>query len=51
MTDLTSVQGALQTRFASHRVVFWHDLAGEYADDLDSLDLGAVPNLKLDWSE
>lgn len=42
MTDLTSVQDALQNRLASQRVVFWNDPAGEYAADLDMLDLGPV---------
>lgn len=42
MTDLTSVQSAVQSRIASQRVVFWHDPAGEYTDELDALDLGAV---------
>lgn len=42
MTDLTSVKDALQSRFASERVVFWHDPAGEYASELDALQLGAV---------
>lgn len=43
MTDLTTVQDALQSRLASQRVVFWHDPAGEYAADLDTLDLDARP--------
>ncbi|MCT2252997.1 BREX-1 system phosphatase PglZ type A [Corynebacterium sanguinis] len=42
MTDLTSVQDALQSRLASQRLVFWHDPTEEYTADLDALDLGAV---------
>lgn len=42
MSDLTSVKDALQSRFASRRVVFWHDPAGEYDAELDMLDLGGV---------
>jgi uncharacterized protein (TIGR02687 family) len=42
VTDLTSVQDALQRRLASKRVVFWHDPAGEYFAELDGLDLGGV---------
>nr|WP_255727263.1 BREX-1 system phosphatase PglZ type A [Nesterenkonia sp. DZ6] len=39
---MTSVQEALRIRLTSQRVVFWHDAAGEYAADLDALNLGAV---------
>ena len=51
MTDLTSVQGALQSRLASKRVVFWHDPAGEYAADLDALDLGSVNVIRVEGNE
>ncbi len=51
MTDLTSVQDALQTRLASERVVFWHDPAGEYAADLDALDLGPVKVIRVEGNE
>ncbi len=51
MTDLTSVQDALQTRLASQRVVFWHDPAGEYSADLDALDLGPVNVLRVECNE
>lgn len=51
MTDLTSVQDALQSRLASQRVVFWHDPAGEYASDLDALDLGAVNVIRVEDNE
>jgi TIGR02687 family protein len=51
VTDLTSVQEALQTRLASQRVVFWHDPAGEYTAELDALDLGAVNVIRVDDNE
>lgn len=51
MTDLTSVQDALQSRLASQRVVFWHDSAGEYASDLDALDLGAINVIRVEDNE
>ena len=51
MTDLTSVTDALQSRLASKRVVFWHDPAGEYAADLDALDLGVVNVVRVEEHE
>lgn len=51
MTDLTSVQDALQSLLVSQRVVFWHDPAGEYAADLDALELGAVNVIRVDNNE
>lgn len=51
MTDLSSVQDALQGRFASQRVVFWHDPAGEYTADLGALDLGAVDVIRVEDNE
>lgn len=51
MTDLTSVQDALHSRLASQRVVFWHDPAGEYAAELDTLDLGAVNVIRVEDNE
>lgn len=51
MTDLTSVRDALQTRIAAQRVVFWHDPAGEYATDLDVLELGAVNVIRVEDNE
>src|SRR5690606_5159946 len=46
-----SVEDALQTRLASKRVVFWHDPAGEYAADLDMLDLGPVNVIRVEDNE
>lgn len=51
MTDLTSVQDALQSRLASQRVVFWHDPTEEYTADLDALDLGAVNFIRVQDNE
>lgn len=51
MTDLTSVQDALQSRLASQRVVFWHDPIEEYTADLDALDLGAVNVIRVQDDE
>jgi len=47
VTDLTSVQDALQSRLASQRLVFWHDPTEEYTADLDALDLGAVSVIRV----
>lgn len=51
MTDLTSVQDALQSRFASQRVVFWRDPAGEYTTELETLDLGVVNVIRVEDNE
>ncbi|PPG23460.1 BREX-1 system phosphatase PglZ type A [Rathayibacter sp. AY1E8] len=51
MTDLTSVQDALQSRLASERVVFWNDPAGEYSADVDVLDLGAANVIRVEGNE
>ena len=51
MTDPISIQDALQSRFASQRVVFWHDPAGEYTADLDALDLEEVNVIRVQDNE
>ncbi len=51
MTDLTSVQDALQNRLGSQRVVFWHDPSGEYATELDAFDLGTVSVIRVEDNE
>lgn len=51
MADLTSVQDALERWLASKRVVFWHDPAGEYAAELDGLDLGEVDLIRVQDDE
>lgn len=47
MTDLAAVQEALQSRFSSQRVVFWHDPAGEYLTDLEALSMGSIEVLRV----
>ncbi|MDH3005694.1 BREX-1 system phosphatase PglZ type A [Gordonia alkanivorans] len=51
MTNLNSVQDALQRSLAAQRIVFWHDPACEYVDDLDTLDLGAVNVIRVQRDE
>ena len=51
MTDLNSVQDALQSRLASQRIVFWHDPGGEYADELDALELEGVAVVRVQANE
>jgi len=47
MTETAAVQAHLERCFERHRVVFWHDLEGEYAADLDSLGLEGVGTLRV----
>src|SRR5688500_3917647 len=42
MTEVSTVRPHLVRRFTDHRVVFWHDSEGQYASDLDGLDLPGV---------
>ena len=42
MSDVATVRPHLERRFDDHRVVFWHDPEGQYAAELDSLDLPGV---------
>lgn len=42
MSEITGVREHLARRFGGQRVVFWHDPAGEYAADLERLDLPGV---------
>lgn len=51
MTDLAAVQDALLNRFASKRVVFWHDATEEYSADLDALELGIVNVIRVQGNE
>lgn len=51
MTDLTSVQEALKSRFDTQRIVFWHDPDEEYADDLSALDLGSITVTRVEGNE
>ena len=47
MTEVATVKPHLERRFADHRIVFWHDLEGQYASDLDILDLSGVTTLRV----
>lgn len=51
MTDLIAVTDALRIRFESRRVVFWHDTSGEYAADLDALELPGVNVIRVQENE
>ncbi|AZZ42537.1 BREX-1 system phosphatase PglZ type A [Acidipropionibacterium jensenii] len=42
MSSLASVLPHLEEQFARHRLVFWHDPDGDYADELSSVDLHGV---------
>ena len=47
MSDAATVRPHLERRFESHRVVFWHDPDGQYAADLDGLDLPGVQTIRV----
>ncbi|WP_163542000.1 BREX-1 system phosphatase PglZ type A [Occultella kanbiaonis] len=47
MTEVATVKPHLERRFLDHRVVFWHDSEGQYAFDLDSLDLPGVTTIRV----
>ena len=47
MSEVASVKPHLERRFVDHRVVFWHDPEGQYASDLDSLDLPGVTTVRV----
>jgi uncharacterized protein (TIGR02687 family) len=47
MSDATTVRPHLERWFESHRVVFWHDPDGQFAADLDSLDLPGVQTIRV----
>ena len=47
MSEASSVQSHLERRFIDQRVVFWHDPEGQYASDLDSLDLPGVTKIRV----
>ena len=46
MTPAT-VRPHLERWFKSHRVIFWHDPDGQYAADLDGLDLPGVQTIRV----
>lgn len=47
MSDAATVRPHLLRRFDSHRVVFWHDPEGQYAADLDGLDLSGIQTIEV----
>lgn len=47
MSDTTTVRPHLLRWFDSRRVVFWHDPEGQYAADLDSLDLPGIQTIRV----
>ncbi len=47
MSDTTTVRPHLLRWFDSRRVVFWHDPKGQYAADLDSLDLPGTVTIRV----
>ena len=51
MSSLSAVLPHLERRFESQRLVFWHDPDGEYAAELDALDLSGVTTLRVENNE
>ncbi|MGM0724470.1 MAG: BREX-1 system phosphatase PglZ type A [Actinomycetota bacterium] len=47
MSDVASIRPHLLRWFDSRRVVFWHDPEGQYAADLDSLDLPGIQTIRV----
>jgi uncharacterized protein (TIGR02687 family) len=47
MTEPSVIRSHLERRFDIHRLVFWHDPQGEYAEDLDSLGLDGVQIVRM----
>jgi uncharacterized protein (TIGR02687 family) len=51
MSETSAVRTHLERRFETHRVVFWHDPAGEYSADLDTLAPEGVVTLRVAGDE
>lgn len=51
MIDATTVRPHLLRWFDSRRVAFWHDPDGQYAADLDGLDLSGVQTIRVSNDE
>ncbi|MCS7484803.1 BREX-1 system phosphatase PglZ type A [Umezawaea endophytica] len=51
MSDATTVRPHLLRWFDSRRIVFWHDPDGQYAGDLDGLDLSGVQTIRVSNDE
>lgn len=47
MTEVATVKPHLERRFHEQRVVFWHDPEGQYASELEGLDLAGVTTLRI----
>ncbi len=47
MSDAATVRPHLLRWFGSRRVVFWHDPEGQYAADLNSLDLPGIQTIRV----
>lgn len=47
MIEVSTVRPHLERRFEDHRVVFWHDPEGQYAANLDNLDLPGVTTTRV----
>lgn len=47
MSEVSAVRPHLERRFIDHRVVFWHDPEGQYASDIDNLDLPCVTTVRV----
>lgn len=45
MSEIATVRPHLERRFENFRVVFWHDPEGQYATDLDRLDLPGIQTI------
>lgn len=51
MSSLSSVLPHLEQRFETQRLVFWHDADGEYAAEIDGLDLSGVTTVRVENNE
>ena len=47
MSDTATVRPHLMRWFDIRRVVFWHDPEGQYAADIDSLDLPGIQTIRV----
>jgi uncharacterized protein (TIGR02687 family) len=47
MSDAATVRPHLERWFENRRIVFWHDPDGQYAADLDGLDLPGVQTIRV----
>ena len=51
MSSLSAVLPHLERRFETQRLVFWHDADGEYAAEIDTLDLSGVTTVRVENNE